>query len=266
MHVVFPIFCTTAYLSPPRALRANARMNCLLETLAGTFMSIRSRFIPRLDEDDLGDAEDTLESCRRSLLGREETTAIECTALGKEALSRRRAGDVQGARVKLVERRRARQRLERLRGGLLLVDKQLDALRSSELDKELMQSLRMSSQAMKNAGIGAGLEDAERVMSELDAQLSEATEVTTILATPLVQQGAEDEDMDVDAELGLVVCEDEGDASWEPSKPSNRAPAGVVIPASVCTVDSMQQQHLHAQQQQQQRGGEPRAAEALADF
>ncbi len=200
-------------------------MNCLLETLAGTFLHIRARFLPHLDEDDLGDAEDTLESCRRSLLSREEATALEATALGKEALARRRAGDAPGARVKLVERRRAQQRLERLRNGLLIVDKQLDALRSSELDKELMQSLRLSSQAMKNAGIGSGLEDAERVMSELDAQLSEATEVTSMLATPFAQQSAEDEELDIDAELGLVVREADC-AAWEP------------LPASVARVDA----------------------------
>lgn len=184
-------------------------MNCFYEMLASTFLNIRTRFIPRLDEDDLGDAEDTLESCRNSLLTREEAMALECTALGKEALTRRRAGDVQGAKVKLIERRRTQQRLDRLRTGLMMVDKQLDALRSSELDKELMQSLRLSSQAMKNAGIGSGLEDAEHVLSELDDQMREATEFTSVLTSPLTQM-EEDDDIDVDAELGLVVREVEG--------------------------------------------------------
>jgi len=243
-----------------------SHMNCLLETLAGTFMHIRARFIPNIDDDDMGDAEDTLESCRRGLLGREEATALECTGLGKEALARRRLGDVQGAKVKLMERRRAQQRLERLRGGLLLVDKQLDALRSSELDKELMQSLRLSSQAMKNAGVGAGLEDAEKVMSELDAQMSEATEMTSMLATPLAQQaGVEDDEIDVDAELGLVVREEEG-VSWQPPAPAACADA-VIVPRTDdtmlprCTVDAM-----HERSVPQHKLTVPLVPHQLADF
>lgn len=73
-----------------------------------------------------------------------------------------------------------------------------------------MNSLRLSSQAMKRAGIGVGVQEAETVMNELDDQIREASEVTTVLATPLVSHimmGETDED-DVDAELGLIADED----------------------------------------------------------
>ena len=93
-------------------------------------------------------------------------------------------------------------RLDKLRSGIALVDKQIDALQASELDRQLMQSLRVSSQAMKKAGLGTAVLEAETVMNELDDQLRGAEEITTVLATPLDQDGLDE--MDLDAELGLV--------------------------------------------------------------
>lgn len=103
-------------------------------------------------------------------------------------------------------------RLEKLRGGLALLDKQLDAIRSSELDKELMNSLKASSQAMRKAGIGVDAEEAEKVMNELEDQIQDASEVTAALSTPLLS-GMDSGDMalgmdDVDRELGLIAEED----------------------------------------------------------
>ena len=106
-------------------------------------------------------------------------------------------------------------RLERMRNGITLVDKQLDALRSSELDKELMRSLRDSSTAMKKAGLGVGVEEAENVMTELDDQIHEASELTSVLATPIVQDS---DDIDIDAELGLLELDEAPEAA-------ERAPA-----------------------------------------
>jgi hypothetical protein len=108
------------------------------------------------------------------------------------------------------ERRRNVARLERMRNGITLVDKQLDALRSSELDKELMRSLRDSSTAMKKAGLGAGVEDAENIMTELDDQIREASELTSVLATPIVQDA---DDIDLDAELGLLELDEASEAA-----------------------------------------------------
>ena len=45
-------------------------MNCLYETLAAVYLRARGRIVPPAD-DDLGDAEESLESCRSSLAFRE---------------------------------------------------------------------------------------------------------------------------------------------------------------------------------------------------
>ena len=69
-----------------------------------------------------------------------------------------------GARAKVMERRRVQQRLDKLRNGISIVDAQLDTIWNSKLDKEIMQSLKASSTALKRAGVGVGVADAENIM------------------------------------------------------------------------------------------------------
>jgi hypothetical protein len=235
-------------------------MNCFYEALADTYMRVRSRFVPAI-QDDLGEAEESLEACRANMAAKERDAAAHCAACTRAAVERRRAGDLGGARFHLQvrralilaaacallmsptsaqERKRGVARLDKLRNGLALLDKQLDALRSSELDKELMNSLRASSEAMKKAGIGMGAEEAERVMNELEDQIEDASELTTVLATPLIS-GADEAELeadllglaDVDAELGLVQEEDQAIlASAAAQPPIPAAPAAPEAPAT----------------------------------
>jgi hypothetical protein len=178
-------------------------MNCLYETLAEIYLRTRARFIPEV-EDTVTDAEENLEACRASLSAKEREISARCSDLARDAMRRRNAGDLPAARVHLQERRRCTARLDKLRNGVALLDKQLDALRSSELDKELMHSLRVSNQAMKKAGIGIGVEEAENVMTALDEQIREASDITTVLATPLLPDENDIDETDIDAELALL--------------------------------------------------------------
>ena len=181
-------------------------MNCLLETIASIWMlSVKAAPIVQVEEDEVG-IHDNLESCRNSLESREADLAEGCRRLGREALRRRQAGDVQGAKVKVMERRRAVKRLDKLRSSLALVDAQLDALRTTELDKELMQTLLASSAALKKAGVGKGVKEAESIMSELDEQLRESGELTSVLAGGLQDM---DDNFDMDEEFELLEQESE---------------------------------------------------------
>ena len=97
----------------------------------------------------------------------------------------------------------------RAQACLVLVEKQLDALQSRELDKELLASLRLSSRAMKKAGLAGETEDAEKVMGELDDQIAQSAELTQVLSTPL-ETGLPTADtlaFDLDTELGLLETE-----------------------------------------------------------
>lgn len=182
-------------------------MDCLLETVASGYMFVRARFVPQV-EDDLCTAEESLQECRANLATREGDLSKACVKLGKEALRRRRTGDPDGARMCIRERKQALLRLEKVRNSLALVDKQLEALRTSEMDKEIMLSLKMSSEAMKKAGIAVGVEEAEKVMNELEDRIEDASEVTNLLSAPLAFADEVDE-LDLDAELGLIGEEGE---------------------------------------------------------
>jgi hypothetical protein len=163
--------------------------------------------------------EGLLEECRANLEQREADLTESIMRMGKEALRRKRIGDLSGARSKMIERQRGLKRLERLRSSLTLVDTQLDALRTTELDKELMQTLLASSAALRKAGIGKGVKEAEQVMSELEEQLKESSELTSVLAAGVWR----DEDLDAELEEEWQALESEAASGTESTGRKARA-------------------------------------------
>jgi hypothetical protein len=176
-------------------------MNCLLETVA-SFYFLTRQVVWRLPEDD-DSVEDGLVACRTSLGAREAELDEGCRRLGLEALRRKKIGDIAGARAKLLERRRGQKQLEKLRSSITLVDAQLDTLRSTELDRELMQTLLASSAALKKAGVGKGVKEAEAVMAELDSQMRESSEFTSVLSGNI----SSDVDLDIEDEFEALQLE-----------------------------------------------------------
>ena len=181
-----------------------SKMDCLLETVASMWMmSIRTVAKQPVQSEPC--VQENLEDCRASLEEREAELVEGCRQLGKDAKRRKQLGDLAGARSKMLERKRAMKRLEKLRNSLSLVDAQLDALRSTELDKELMQTLLASSAALRKAGVGKGVKEAETIMSELDEQLRESGELTSVLAGSMQEEP--DFDLDEEFELFEQECE-----------------------------------------------------------
>jgi len=74
-----------------------------------------------------------------------------------------------------------------------------------DLDKKLMRTLKVSSEALKQAGVGTGVKDAEDVMKELDEQMRQSSELTSVLAGPI----SDDADFDVDEEFEELMREGE---------------------------------------------------------
>ena len=177
-------------------------MNCLLEVIAGMWMDVRRRVIKEPVEEEVMTAQEGLEQCRRNMEGRERELQQCIMRLAEDALVKKRAKDLSSARGKVLERRRCLKRLDRLRHGLNMVDSQIDAIKTSELDKEIMLTLKASTSAMRKAGITLGVQEVESVMTELDEQIREVQDVTSALSNPLQPTSAED--MDLDAELDLL--------------------------------------------------------------
>ena len=175
-------------------------MNCLLEGVAGFYLFMRGKVMAPPLEEEIYSAQDSLEDCRKTMRNRERELVEEIAKLSESALRFKQLKDMASARSKLAERKRAHKRLDKLRNGMHLVDSQLDAIKTSELDKEIMLSLKASTTAMKKAGVGVGAQDAEQVIGELDEHIREMQDVTTVLANPI---GMED-DVDLEEELNLL--------------------------------------------------------------
>jgi hypothetical protein len=184
-------------------------MNCFLESLASAWLVTRRRLVPEPIEEEVMTAQDGLEQCRKNMEERAVELRELVAKLGHEVVSRRRANDMSTAKSKLLERKRAQKRLDRLRNGIDLVDSQLDAIRTSELDKEIMLTLKASTNAMRKAGIGVAVQDIENVMTELDEHIREAQDVTTALSNPLNVNDMGD--MDLEAEINMMMREDSDD-------------------------------------------------------
>lgn len=177
-------------------------------------------------------AHEGLEQCRRNMEGRERELLSLVGRLSEEAVAKKRAGDVLSARSKLLERRRVQKRLDRLRHGLDLVDAQLDAIKVSELDKEIMLTLKASTSAMRKAGITVGVQEVENVMSEMDEQMREVQDITDVLANPSIGNSHGSlllEDADLDAELNDLMMESASPVIAALLLPSSQQPARVVV-------------------------------------
>jgi len=221
-------------------------MNCLLEALATVWLGARRRVMTEPAEEEVVTAQEGLEQCRRNMEGRERELLGTVSRLSDEALSKKRAGDTLAARNRLLERRRVQKRLERLRHGLNLVDTQLDAIKTSELDKEITLTLKASTVAMRKAGITVGVQEVENVMTELEGQMREVQDITEVLANPLNTAG-EDEDLDAELELleamgeeppalvqqPMMVSSIQGDKIQRPGKEDCLAQPASLLPVAV---------------------------------
>ena len=184
-------------------------MDCLFEGVAGMYLFVRGRVLPAAEGSDMEEACLHLETCKATLLAKERELSAQLESLGREALARKRAGDKVAAKRLVVDRRRISEKVQRTQSCLSVVDKQLDALQSRELDKELLKSLQLSNQAMKKLGIQGETEEAEKVMGELDDQIAHSAELTSVLAMPLdsEQQDSDSLAFDLDTELQLIEVE-----------------------------------------------------------
>jgi hypothetical protein len=210
-------------------------MNCLLEAAASLWLGARRRVMTEPPEEEVMTAQEGLEQCRRNMEGRERELLAHTTRLSEEALLKKRQGDVLAARGKLLERRRVQKRLERLRHGLDLVDTQLDAIKTSELDKEIMLTLKASTNAMRKAGITLGVQEVENVMSELDEQMREVQDITEVLANPL---NAGPEEADLDAELDLLDADTTFHLPEMSAPPASAQPVVLTVPPTVLPASS----------------------------
>lgn len=136
-------------------------------------------------DDPLQKAQEDLEVCKWQLQERADQLQHTTAALCKEALEKRRMGQVQPALQKFQEYKRCQTQLSKVTNGINLLNQQLDILHTNDLDKQIMHSLKKSTTAMRAAGIDSVAAEADNVMVDLEEQFKGASNISDILATPL---------------------------------------------------------------------------------
>lgn len=159
-------------------------MNCILESVAGIYIGIQQKLFITAVDDPLQKAQEDLEVCKWQLQERADQLQVTTTALCKEALEKRRMGQVQPALQKFQEYKRCQTQLTKVTNGINLLNQQLDILHTNDLDKQIMHSLKRSTTAMRAAGIESVAAEADNVMVDLEDQVKGASNLSDILATP----------------------------------------------------------------------------------
>ena len=148
--------------------------------------------------------------CKWQLEERSRQLGVTSVGLCQEALTKRKQGEKQGALVKFQEYKRCQAQLSKITHGIYLLNQQLDVLNNNDVDKQIMSSLKQSTQAMRAAGIQEVVGEADGLMVDLEEQLREASTLTNIMSVPL--DGVSENVEDLESELAALMEEEKSPA------------------------------------------------------
>jgi len=180
--------------------------SCWQEALSALYIAFSGRY--RLTyEDKAMEAEDQLSRLLLQLDKREDSLRDAMQRAAADAV-RLKEKDRARCRVKVQEYKRAKCQLERLVSYKDMVSVHMDALRNTELNKTLIAALQESSKTLKGMGIVDGVRQAEAVVSDVEASMAQAQELTQVLNAPFTSNTVVTE-AELDAELGLLIEEED---------------------------------------------------------
>lgn len=222
------------------------------ESMAAIWIYGKKKLLAEPMEQQVYAAQDNLDNVKKNMEIREKELQEQILKLGKEAIAKKKTGDLHAARIKTAERVRLQKRLDKLRSSINIINVNLDTIKNSELDKEIMQSLKASSMALKKAGIGVNVAEMENIMNVLDEQMRDMQDVTNVMATP-VTYSMEDEE-ELDQELNNLLHEDEvtllpPQSNKMKLKPIAEEPA---LTATLVTVEDLEDNEIQPAQPAQQ--------------
>lgn len=142
-----------------------------------------------------------LVSCSERLASRESELAAKISDLTRDAAIKKASNDLNGARYeslkttpnngaeklmiffrssrkKLVERKRVQAQMEKIVSSISVIDNHINAIEGTELNRSILETLRASGDALKRLGVQGGIEEVEKVVTEVEHQMENAAEVT----------------------------------------------------------------------------------------
>lgn len=166
--------------------------SCLLDALASAWVDLyyASPFVTRQslakEQEQIRVAlvQKELLACEQQLQRKEAEMHGRIEVLGKEAILKRNAKDLMGAKKKMLERRRMQGQLEKLQNSIMTIELHRNTIEGSVLDRTVLETLRASGDALRQIGAStAGLKAVEEIVSDVQQEMENAAEITKILST-----------------------------------------------------------------------------------
>lgn len=214
--------------------------NCLLEAMASGWLSFYTRWKPMVD-DSTDYAVFKLRESLKDIQCEEKKFITEITEIDKKIRSmqqqKRKTAEL---RPQLLRRRQKRMQHKELQSRMGIMQSQLDILESSNINKNMLETLQTSSMAMKKLGLAKDVENADKIIDEYEKGLMESEEIMQNLKLGYKHNAAEDDD-DLMAELDMVLNDDEpGSGAGEMELANALDSVEITIPVSTNTTEEGQ--------------------------
>lgn len=155
-------------------------------------------------------AKDALQKSIVDIQDSEETVKGELLVIARKVRQMDRETMKNATLSQLKRSRYLRQQLGLLSSKRTALEQHLDTLSSSELNQQVISSVRQTSTALKSMGLDVAQSQADGLLLDMEESMQDMQSIQKTLATPLM----EDLDMDsslLDSELDLLLmdCDDE---------------------------------------------------------
>jgi len=181
-------------------------MNCVKEALASVWIQIFHAVNRKALEADLvtvakeqlRDAitamHEQIEKHDRELSSISTTVRNNRATLGKDRLN-----------TLLLKSRRTRASIATIHGKLTLMEGQLDAMESNEVNKTILSTLQTSVKAMKKMGLSNDLRKTDDVISEMERNMECAHDINSTVNSSIVQFDSSADDDTLEEELNMLL-------------------------------------------------------------
>lgn len=186
--------------------------SCLFELIASTWVDFyHAAFVSRksLEQENerirMSAVQKDLDSCYNMLQQRELELQHRVEHLARQAVMYKRGKNLSGARKKMLERARAQAQLDKIQNSVLMIEMHKSTLEGASMDISVVETLKASGDALRHMGAtGEGLRAVENLISELEASMQSAADITQVLSS-----GSVSGMVNSMAAYGTVIDEDE---------------------------------------------------------
>jgi hypothetical protein len=84
-------------------------------------------------------------------------------------------------------RRRCHEQLLRVQNSIGIIESHANAIEGTELNKSILNTIRASGDAIKRLSVHGGMSTVEDIISEVETQMENASEITKVISAGILQ-------------------------------------------------------------------------------